>query len=226
MAHDHRACIRLVPIFNHLTDEQMDMIATSAHPKHLAKHELLFRMGEKDDTLYIVNSGKIRIYQLSESGREQTIRLLNPGDFTGEVAIFQPESFHTSYAEATMDSSICILNKNDLDRYLTAYPEITRRILATVTQRLQTLETHTTQVVNERVEARIISFLAENVASSDNHTMVTLPMSKKDLASYLGTTPETLSRKFTTLEEQGLIKQHPKNQIEIMDLDELLFALN
>lgn len=47
-------------------------------------------------------------------------------------------------------------------------------------------------------------------------------MSKKDLASYLGTTPETISRKFTTLEELGLIKQLPKKKIKIMDLDQLL----
>ncbi len=49
-------------------------------------------------------------------------------------------------------------------------------------------------------------------------------MSKKDLASYLGTTPETISRKFSALEEKSLIKQHTHKYIEIFDLDELLFS--
>ncbi|WP_369670819.1 helix-turn-helix domain-containing protein, partial [Enterococcus faecium] len=47
---------------------------------------------------------------------------------------------------------------------------------------------------------------------------------KKDLASYLGTTPETISRKFSSLEERGLIKQHTQKYVEIFDLDKLLFA--
>ena len=62
------------------------------------------------------------------------------------------------------------------------------------------------------------------VEDEENHTYVTLPMSKKDLASYLGTTPETISRKFSSLEERGLIKQHTQKYVEIFDLDKLLFA--
>lgn len=53
---------------------------------------------------------------------------------------------------------------------------------------------------------------------------MTLPMSKKDLATYLGTTPETISRKFSSLEERGLIKRHTQKCVEIFDLDELLFV--
>lgn len=223
--HHHAACMRLVPIFNHLTEAQMAIIAQSAQVKRFAKNELLFRLGEKDNTLYIINSGKVRIYQLSESGREQTIRILQPGDFTGEVAIFQPNSHHNNYAEASLDTTVCMIRKEDLDGYLDAYPEITRRLLADVTGRLQTSEKQTTQVGIENVESRIITFLSENVEDDKNHTFVTLPMAKKDLASYLGTTPETLSRKLAALEKRGLIQQHPRHRIEIMDLDELLFNI-
>ena len=53
---------------------------------------------------------------------------------------------------------------------------------------------------------------------------ITLPMSKKDLASYLGTTPETISRRLADLEEQGLIEQKPRRQIKIIDLDGLLLV--
>lgn len=222
--HSHAACIRLVPIFNHLNDEQMDLIAQSAPVKQFNKRELLFRLGETDDTLYIIHSGRVRIYQLSESGREQTIRMLNPGDFIGEVAIFQADRRHNNYAEAILDTSVCMIHKKDLDEYLDAYPEITRRILADVTQRLQTSEKQTMHVGIEQVELRIIHFLADYVEDEENHTFLTLPMSKKDIASYLGTTPETISRKFSSLENRGLIKQHPRNRIEIFNLDELLFA--
>lgn len=204
----------------------MDMIAASARNLHLQKGELLFRAGEEDDTLYIINSGKVRIYHLSESGKEQLVRILNPGDFTGEVAIFQPGSFHETYAEALQNSSICVIKQEDLQKYLIEFPQISLKILSEVTMRLKNSEKQTTQVAFENVESRIVSFLAENVdKDSGNNPTVTLPMSKKDLASYLGTTPETISRKFTSLEKQGLIEQLPKRKIKIPDLDQLLLWL-
>ena len=97
--------------------------------------------------------------------------------------------------------------------------------MADVTQRLQISEKKTTQVGIENVTSRIVAFLADYVADENNHTFVDLPMTRKDLASYLGTTPETISRKFSALEEQDLIRQHGKNRIEIMDLDKLLFSV-
>jgi len=142
----------------------------------------------------------------------------------GEVAIFQTESYHSNYAEAISEVSICRIHKKDMDDYLGAYPEIMRRILSDVTKRLQVSEKQTMQVGMEQVESRIIDFLSEYVEDEENHTYVTLPMSKKDLASYLGTTPETISRKFSSLEERGLIKQHTQKYVEIFDLDKLLFA--
>ncbi|MBF2756364.1 Crp/Fnr family transcriptional regulator [Staphylococcus sp. GDY8P57P] len=221
--HGHAECIRIVPIFNHLKDSQMDLIAESAKTLHLQKGEMLFRADEEDDTLYIINSGKARIYRLSDSGKEQLVRILNPGDFTGEVAIFQPGSIHENYAEALQNTSICLIKREDLQEYLVKYPQISLKILSEVTMRLKDSEKQTTQVAIENVETRIISFLAENVEKgSGNSPTIILPMSKKDLASYLGTTPETISRKFTNLEELGLIKQLPKKKIKIMDLDQLL----
>lgn len=219
----HAQCVRLVPIFNHLEDYQMDMIAESAKTIHLKKAEMLFRAGETDDTLYIINSGKVRIYYLSDSGKEQLVRILNPGDFTGEVAIFQPGSVHENYAEALENTSICLIKQEDLQKYLLEYPQISLKILSEVTMRLKNSEKQTTQVAIENVETRIISFLAENVEKgSGNSPTVTLPMSKKDLASYLGTTPETISRRFTSLEQLGLIEQLPKREIKILNLDQLL----
>lgn len=222
-SHTHAECIRLVPIFNHLEDDQMDMIAASAKTLHLQKGEILFRAGESDDTLYIINSGKVRIYHLSDSGKDQLVRILNPGDFTGEVAIFQPGSVHENHAESLQDTSVCLIKQTDLQQYLIQYPQISLKILSEVTMRLKDSERQTTQVAIENVESRLISFLVECVEKrNDNSPTITLPMSKKDLASYLGTTPETISRRFTSLEQLGLIEQLPKKKIKIIDVNQLL----
>lgn len=221
----HKACIQLVPIFNHLEEEQLTEIMHTTKSVSYDKGSLIYRAGEAADTLYIVNKGKVRIYRLSETGKEQLVRILEPGDFTGEMAIFSPENtFHESYAEAMVNTKICLIKRSDLQEYLLKYPTISLRILNEMSQRLEKSEKQTTRFTTEKVETRIALFLAECVDDEKNSMEFTLPMSKKDLASYLGTTPETVSRKLADLEEEGLIKQKPKKRIEVVDLDGLLFV--
>lgn len=221
--HSEVECIRLVPIFNHLEDDQMKRILKSVKKITLQKGDSLFRAGEKDDTLYLIHTGKVRIFRLSESGKEQLVRILNPGDFTGELAIFRPGEVHENFAEAMAPSSICLIHQDDLLKYLVEFPQISLKIISEITARLKDSEKQTAQVSIESVDARIISFLTDCLdENSGNSPTIQLPISKKDLASYLGTTPETISRKFTSFEKAGLIKQLPKNTLKINDLDELL----
>lgn len=216
----HQACVSLVPIFNHLEADQLNEIMEVVRGVSYKKGEILYHPGDPSDALYIVNRGKIKIYRLSESGKEQIIRILHTGDFTGELALFQ-QSVHEAYAEAITDSQICRIHRDDLQTLLLKYPTISLKILKEFANRLEGSEKQTTRFATEKVETRIALFLAEYVDDHDQN-IVTLPMSKKDLASYLGTTPETLSRKLTDFEEQGIIKQQGQRKIKINDLDALL----
>lgn len=74
-----KACIMRVPIFNHLDDEKLEEIMSTIKTAHFEKGEIVYRAGQQSDSLYIVSKGKIRIYRLSESGREQLLRILKPG---------------------------------------------------------------------------------------------------------------------------------------------------
>ncbi len=201
----------------------MDRIAEKAHTKHYQKGEFLFRSQEKDDALYIVNRGKVRIYRLSDSGKEQLVRILNPGDFTGEWTLFNPDAVHEEYAEAIRDTSVCMIQQHDVQELLKEYPAISLKLLGEMSQRLERSERQTAQVAVESVITRLVLFLAENVEPEmGNSPTITLPMAKKDIASYLGTTPETISRKLGELENEGLIQQLSGKRIKIQDLDDLL----
>ncbi|WP_188205429.1 Crp/Fnr family transcriptional regulator [Desemzia incerta] len=215
--------MRLVSIFNHLEDSSMDRIAEKARTNHYLKGEFLFRSQEREGALYIMNRGKVRIYRLSDSGKEQLIRILNPGDFTGEWTLFNPYALHEEYAEAIRDTSVCTIQQKDIQVLLEEYPVISLKLLAEMSQRLENSERQTAQVAVEHVVTRLILFLIENIESEMNNSpIITLPMAKKDIASYLGTTPETISRKFAELENEGLIQQLPEKKIKIHDVDDLL----
>lgn len=215
-----KACVSLVPIFNHLEDEQMDEIMQTVRSLSLKKGEVMFHAGDESAALYIVNHGRVKIYHLSESGKEQLVRILNPGDFTGELALFR-ESVHEGYAEALINTDICMITGTDLQSFLLKYPSIALRMMQELTGRLEKSEIQTTRFATEKVETRIALFIVESMEGTSLN--VELPMSKKDLASYLGTTPETISRRLADLEADGYIIQKGQRKIEIVDLDGLLF---
>jgi len=216
-----KACISFVPIFNHLESEQMEEIMSTVQSHSYKKGEIIYHAGEESDSLYIVNNGKIRIYRLSEAGKEQLVRILKTGDFTGELALFQ-NGVHESFAEAIVDTEVCIIKRADLQEFLLKYPSISLKILSEFSNRLEQSEKQTTRFATEKVETRIALFLAECIENNEGLTEFILPMSRKDLASYLGTTPETISRRLSVLEERGYIKQKPQKVIEVLDLDGLL----
>ena len=163
----------------------------------------------------IVHRGWVKIYRLAESGREQLIRVLGPGDFIGEMTfISASETDH--FAVTLEDSQICNLHHEDIRSFLLRYPTIAYKMLETVTGRLEQTERLVSSLTGEDAERRIASFLLE-LAARDGKDTVELPVSKKDLASYLGTTPETVSRRLTAFEGKGWIRQGAKGRIEILD---------
>lgn len=217
--HKH-SCVSLVPIFNHLEEDQMEEIMRAVKPLSFNKGELIYKAGDKSDSLYIVNRGRVRIYRLSESGKEQLVRFLNPGDFTGELALFNT-GLHESFAEAVMDTEICMIKQSDLQELLMKFSTISLKILEEFSNRLEQSEKQTARIATEKAETRLALFLAE-WADQQQSNEFELPMTKKDLASYLGITPETVSRKLTDFEKMKLIEQKDHKRIKILDLDGLL----
>lgn len=219
--HDDATCVSLVPIFNHLDAHQMAEIHALTKSVVVRKGEHLYQAGDPSNALYIVSEGRVRIYRLAESGKEQLLRLLNPGDFTGELALFTA-SVHESYACAMTETHICTITRDDLQALMIKYPAIAMKILAVFSQRLDESEKQTTRFATENVERRLALFLVESMDPPGNSGEITLPMSRKDLASYLGTTPETLSRRLMEFEDKGLIQQRTSKRIRILDADQLL----
>src|SRR5699024_2309466 len=96
--HHHTSCVRLVPIFNHLDANSMSKIGERAQSRKVKAGEYVYQEGDQASSIYIVHSGQLRIFHLSENGKEQLIRVLAPGDFTGEGTIFSTAAYHEHYA--------------------------------------------------------------------------------------------------------------------------------
>lgn len=219
--HGHKPtlCVSRVPIFNHLSDDALSMIVTKASMRVYERGEFIYRAGDPSNKLFIVHKGQVKIYRLSDSGKEQLLRILNPGDFAGEV-LFSAVN-QDSYAEVMLPSEICTIYHEDLKELLIQYPNISLHILAELSRRLEISEQQTATISTASINARLAHFLIKQaeIANADSYQ---LPMNRKNLASFLGTTPETVSRRLGEFEDAGWIAQQGQRQITILDHDALL----
>lgn len=216
-----------VPIFNHLEADSLALIHQKIHAVEFKKGDYLFRAEEPTNTLYIIQSGAVRLFHLLESGKEQLIRILKPGDFIGEWSLFSQDRQYEDYAYALVDTKVCQLYADDFKEVLLNYPAVSLKILEEMSRRLQASEKMTSRVANESVGTRLVNYLLGQLPgqASDAH-LINLELSRKELAAFLGTTPETISRKFKELETLNIIKSLSPRKIKIINFDGLLQYAN
>lgn len=210
-------CIEIVPIFTHITTQEMLEIAAITTDRTFQKGEMIYTAGDKGEKLYVIHKGRVKITRLSASGKEQVIRVLGPGDFMGELSLFSPLPM-TDNAEALESSTMCIIEGGRLKDLMARTPSIALKVMEELSKRLETAENLIEEINLSSVEQRLAQAL---LRLSEGKREIVLTMTKGDLASQIGMSQETLSRKLSALQDQGLIELKGQRTIRILDRDGL-----
>lgn len=203
LAEHHARCVARVPIFARLSPEQQDAVAAFARPLQLTAGQHLFDAGDRVRKLFVVHTGKIKVVRVSASGREHLGRVAGPGEVVGERA-FLSGSRPDYRVEAMVDTRVCQFDHADLARLVSAQPLIAVEMLRSMTERLVESERRLA-LSGADVPARVADYLLGLPGEPGDGTLVRWPMPKKEVAAYLATTPESLSRALARLEREGLI---------------------
>ncbi len=163
--------------------------------------------------LTLVVKGELKLVEITSSGREQPIYFLRAGDVEGEEAVLT-QTIVDNMLVATTDSIVLKIARDDLMVLLDVYPQLSRQLSISMAQKLIRLSKQRTWLLAENVEDRLWNYLLD-IAQQLGKNNFTLPISKKDLAAYLGTVPETLSRRFAKLERDGRLKRGARGQITL-----------
>jgi len=209
----HAACIEQVPIFGSLSSGEKMEIAEIASSRSFEKGEMIYTAGDEGGTLFVLHTGRVKLFRLNASGKEQVLRLVEPGEFMGELSLFSSLPL-TDNAVALEKTTMCILQGQRLKELMAKYPSIAFKVMDELSRRLEKAENRIEDISLSSVTKRIASALLE---LSGGKQEILLPMTKGDLASQLGTTQETLSRKLAALQEEGLIELKGHRRITIKD---------
>ena len=218
----HHSCVARVPIFAGLTPAEQAEVAAFARPMQVSRGQIVYAAGSDLRRLLVVHRGHVAIRHTSPDGREQVTRVLGEGDVVGEAAfVTGEEPDHEAVAMA--DSELCTLDHADLVELVRRHPGIAVRMLQTVTARLARADRMLAAFATSDVETRLAAWLLEQPSLTDDagRRVVVLSMAKQDIASYLGTTPETLSRRLASLARDGVIGLIGRREILILDAPEL-----
>lgn len=216
---NNHLCVDSVPLFNQLSLEDKMKIEKLIHYANFDKNEVVFQPYNEDKELFILATGQMKIYQLTSDGKEQIIRVIGNGDYEGEKWLFG-QTNQNLYGETIAKSELCIIKETDFNHLLNQYPTLALNLLKINFNKTSRLEKQNKYLIIQNIEHRIASYLLETY-SSEQKLEFHLPLKMKDLANYLGTTPETITRKFKLLADENMIKKE-KMKIKILDLSKLI----
>lgn len=195
-------CVQLVPIFQGLEYNQQLKIEQLVRRTHVQKQETVLMPGDPGQ-LIILERGQLKAVQYTDDGREKLQFFMNTGDYTGENWLFGEENTHT-FLIATADSLVCHIAADDFNQLLVSLPDLSYQLLKSMVNHNNQLLQQNAYLAIGRIEARLLAYFNDLTIQQQSQT-ITLPFNLKDLAAYLGTTPETISRKIAALVESHQI---------------------
>jgi len=196
-------------LFSGLPPGDLSRIAALAVRRRFARREAVFREGDRADGFFLVVSGGVKIFKLSEDGKEQVLHLLEPGQSFAEATIFEGGAFPAD-AEALEPTELLFIPKRPFLELLERNPKVALGMLASLSRWLKRLTDLVENLALRDVESRFVLFVAEEMRRRGtplrDGTVYEIPVGKAVLASRLGTVPETFSRTLKKLQEEGKIR--------------------
>jgi CRP/FNR family transcriptional regulator len=199
-----------VPVFSALDPRDLERIAQLAVPRRFEPGEAVFREGDSSDTCYVVRDGHARAIRSHGDGRTITLATFGPGDFFGELAMFEDER-RSATVEAIEPTSVVGVLGPDMRRLMSEHPQIAIRFVVALGRRLretnERLSRQSFQTVQSRVAHVLSELVDQEIAAGKDGADVLVRATQADLAQLAGSSRESASRFLAVLERAGVISQ-------------------
>ncbi len=192
--------INEAPYFKGLGESSRRELASICSARHVKKRDYLFHEGEQGSNMFLLVDGNIQLHKNTEDGREVVIRVVKPGEIFAEVVLFERERYPVS-ARAVTHVDLLVFPREGIDRLL-GESDFRNDFIAMLMAKQRYLTERIQELTTKDVEYRLFTFLRSQYGERE---VIHTPLSKKDIAAAIGTTPESLSRLIQRLHEDEII---------------------
>jgi len=192
--------IKQSPFFKGLSEAHHRGLAAIGNLKPIRKRDYLFHEGEQGNSMFLLVGGNMQLHKNTEDGREVVIRMIQPGDVFAEVVLFEKERYPVS-ARAVTNADVLVFPREGI-HHLLAEEGFRNDFIALLMAKQRYLAERIQELTTKDVEHRLFTFLRSQYGEQK---IIRTPLSKKDIAAAIGTTPESLSRLIQRLHEDQII---------------------
>ena len=193
----------------------MVAIRKIALEKEFNKGEIIFSEGDEGNGFFVIVEGRVKIFKVSTEGKEQILHIFGPGQPFGEAPVFAGQKFPAN-AQAIEKTRVLFFLRVSIVNLISANPSLALNMLAVMSKKLRQFAVQIENLSLKEMPARLASYLLRHADEQNQGDVVVLKISKGQLASTLGTIPETLSRMFAKLSGKNLIRVDGK-KITLLD---------
>ncbi len=212
-------------LFRGVPLKEIEKFAHLFHEQDYVPKQIVFSQGDLGDAIYLLKTGHVRLYRLTEDGKEVTLAILGPGDVFGELALFEGTQ-RATFAESLDNTHICATSVADFKRLMGHRPQLGMMIAREIARRRDEAETRIAGMAYGTIAGRI-KFALSHLASEhgtrlpDGSVRIDLRLSHQELANIVGTARETCTVELGKLQRQGLIRADEQHRFILADPERL-----
>jgi CRP/FNR family transcriptional regulator, anaerobic regulatory protein len=210
--------LRAIRVFEALTEDEFRRVQHIVRLFACEPGEAIFHETDPAHFLFNVFAGTVRIYKSLPDGRRQIVGFMIAGDFLGLVF----NETYTYTAEAVDAVGLCRFKRHDYEALLAEMPHLERQLLVVESAELTAAQDQILLLGRKTAKERLATFLmqlSERASRRGGGGVLALPMTRADIADYLGLTTETVSRTIGRFKSDGLIRLLPNNRVELTRRD-------
>jgi CRP-like cAMP-binding protein len=205
-----------VPFLAGLSEEDLRWLTDRLHRRKYSRGDIIFQKDEPGHSLFIIESGSVRIYMPGTQGADLTLAVMVPGDFFGDLSLLDDRPRSAS-AVAAGDAVLLSLERSDFSSLLRARPDAALAVLATIARRLRDTDQTASDLafldVQGRLARKLLDLGEANGTQRDDGVVLPSGITQEDLANMIGVTRESVNRNLSVFRRLGLIAREGRKII-------------
>lgn len=205
----NRVFLRQVSLFSDLSDKDLRELESVVRERSFRKNEVIFHAQEPGNALFVIKRGRVKISMDDRSGKEIILRILEAGDFFGEMSLLDDEP-RSATVSSLEPCQALILFREPFLRFIPRHPEVVMKMLTALSRRLRKADEKISRLVfadaYEKVASVLMDIIEERKVPLNIGTEVPLSLTRQELADIAGLSRETLTRVIADFQRAGLVR--------------------